>query len=68
MLVCIKEISAAHKNGFAVLVLIKCTNIGKLRDMKKMLSVVIQKGNSMMRISRQVFPSNEVDLPNPEAV
>lgn len=36
--------------------------------MKKMLSVVIQKGNSMMRISRQVFPSNEVDLPNPEAV
>ena len=51
----------------------KCLRLGleekKTLDQEfKMLSVVIQKANSRMLISRQIFPSNEVDIPNPNNV
>ena len=45
----------------------KCLRLGleekKTLDQEfKMLSVVIQKGNSRMLTARQTFPSNEVDI------
>ena len=30
----------------------------------KILSVVIQKGNAAMLVSRQIFPTNEVNIPD----
>ena len=47
----------------------KCLRLGleekKTLDQEmKILSVVIQKGNSRMLIGRQTFPSNEVDIQN----
>ena len=47
----------------------KCLRLGleekKTLDQEfKTLSVVIQKANSRMLTARQIFPSNEVDIPN----
>ena len=47
----------------------KCLRLGleekKTLDQEmKMLSVVIQKGNASMLVGRQIFPANEVNIPD----
>ena len=47
----------------------KCLRLGleekKTLDQEmKMLSVVIQKGNAGMLVGRQIFPANEVNIPD----